>query len=400
MKKCLPSLLLLCCLLLNGNVLAEDRPPLRIAGGFPALEDEWNAAGISIDTPNYHWMTGVDLLQLDNAPDVYSTDSDDCDIQALKDVKLLADLTGSTVICEAVDRMWPDLQALLKDKEGRIVGVPQLVTTQPIYWRQEAWDAAGLSAEEVPHSYVELLDFAERWAARIETRPEKEVCFTDTRFFGGNAASSYTRWLMDILLDTWEMQAYEAGEAARFDTPEWIALLQRTKQVGERLHAAEPSQSKRESMMPLFWNVQGSMPDGWFNGGREEGYSHTVAFRITREQPVLMRANAWVYLVRADSPYADVLTGVLAGLLPSGKGAHAVEMYREGVKPGEYGRGSVERLTAGWIQDRKEYTGKLSFAPRRSAFLYEDAIASFCQGKLSAEKLAEQLCIPKNDPNQ
>ncbi|MDD3336571.1 MAG: ABC transporter substrate-binding protein [Eubacteriales bacterium] len=389
--------LVLC--LLAPSALAEGHPTVHVVGSF--YEEYWKESGIEIVGSNYQWIRGLALMQLDNPPDLYSTSSNDCNIQALKDAGVLADLSDSEVLQEAVSRMRPEIQELLTDDEGRLVVMAKDVVSNPVYWQQDAWDAAGLTQADVPQSYSELLDFAEMWAARIQKHPEKNVCFTDTRLFGGNASYCYVRWFMDMLINTWEMQAYEAGEPLNFNTPEFIALLERTRSVGKLLRKAEPSQKKRQQMLSLFWSQNGgSAIYGLYNGGREYGLSHALPFRITDDQPVLMRAYASVNMVHAGSESMDALIGYLERYIPSDKDVYSVELYKEGVTPGAYGTDFIERITAGWINDRNDYTGKFSFAPMRTFFLYEGSLMKFIKGELSAEKLAKKISEAKTDPNK
>lgn len=387
------------CLLLFASAFAESGTTVRIAGGF--FDEYWREKGIDVQTPDYHWKTCLALLKLDNAPDLYHASLENCDFQSLKNAGVLADLSGSERLMEAVSRMRPELQELVLDKEGRLVAMPLLMMSDPVYWRQEAFDAAGLTTADVPQSYTQLLDFAEDWAARVQARPESRVCFTDTGSFGGNASYAYTWWLTDMLVNAWEMQAYEAGQPLTFDTPEFVALLERTRKAGKLLYQAEPSQKQRQGMLSLFWNQHGgSGLEGLYNGGRDYGLSHTVPFRISDAQPALMRTHVSVNLVRADSPQTDAIIGYLERYVPSPDSVYSAELYRDGIAPGAYGKDFVERITAGWLKDRDEYAGTFSFAPRKAFFLYENALMKFFQGELSAEKLAQKISQPKEDPNR
>ena len=96
---------------------------VRISGGY--IEEYWTENGIQVSTPDYHEKTDAELLQCSNAPDVYSTNTRDCDLRALKDTGLLADLSESALLREAVGRMRPEIQALLIDEQGRICAVPR-----------------------------------------------------------------------------------------------------------------------------------------------------------------------------------------------------------------------------------------------------------------------------------
>ena len=201
MKKVMVLLLIL-SLLFSASAYAAERPTVRIQGSY--YEEYWKENGIKTSTPNYHWKTGLTLLRLDNAPDLYETYSTDCDIRALKDAGALADLSSSEILREAVSRMRPEIQELISDEAGHIYAMPKEAWSSPVYWHQEAFDEAGLTEADVPQSYTELLDFAERWAERVQNHPEKNVCFADT-FFAGNVSYCFTWWLTEILINTWEM---------------------------------------------------------------------------------------------------------------------------------------------------------------------------------------------------
>ena len=385
MKKTL-CLLLGLALCVPFFALAAGRT-VRISGGY--VEEYWTENGIRVSTPDYHGKTDAELLQLANPPDVYSTSTGDCDLRALKAAGLLADLSESTLLREAVGRMRPEIQSLLMDEEGHICAVPRYVMSEPIYWHQEAWDAARLTAEDVPQNYTELLDFAERWAKRVQEQPEKDVCFTDTRFFGGSAAYAYTRWLTDILISTWEMQAYEAGAPLDFDTTEFLALLKRTQQVSELLYEAEPNQRECSQRLSLFWNQNGNANDEErYNGGRDDGLSHTMPFRVTTDQPVLMRASVGITMVCAGSELTDAAIGYLERYLTPEHVKMSVEMYSEVAENASIYQGSI---SAGWLKDRNDYAGIFSFAPRRTSLLYEETLMAFFKGKLSAEELVQEF---------
>lgn len=78
-----------------------------------------------------------------------------------------------------------------------------------MYWRQDAWDAAGLTEADVPQSYTELLDFLEEWMEPANDQLRN-------RLYVADAQNNHTRWLLDMLINTWGMQQYSAGGNAEF----------------------------------------------------------------------------------------------------------------------------------------------------------------------------------------
>ena len=399
------TFLLMICILFSSTALAEDtRPPLRL-GGPTAETDYWEEHGIPTTHPYYGWDDYMTIVKSDNAPDLYSFHTDSDDFLAPKTAGLLADLSGSEIIRAWTDRLRPDIKKLVNTEDGKIVGLPGLdgiVTFLPMYWRQDAWDAAGLTKEDVPKSYTELLDFLEKWMERIKEKPETNIRVADTlASHKGEGKNSYVRWLLDMLINTWEMQQYVAGETQNFNTPEFIELLKRTQDVGLRLYAAEPIEKNRPSMLHLFENYSGGER---YNAGRDYGLSHTVPFRITSGQPELMRGTASISVVRADSPWLNEIIGRMEydlkdrNLNGMGNADLLVDVLPRIYNPKEVY--SPSTVTAGYLKDLDNYTGTVCFAPMRTFDMYEEALAKFYTGQLPAEELAAQISEPKRDPNK
>lgn len=233
---------------------------------------------------------------------------------------------------------------------------------------------------------------------RIQEKPEKNICVADTK---GTEKNGYVRWLLDMLINTWEMQQYDAGETLNFNTPEFVALLNRTQDIGMRLYEAEPGEKKRQNMLQLFENYSGGER---YNAGRDYGLSHTIPFRITRDQPELMRGKAGISVVRADSPWLNEIIGrmeyVLKDRALNGRGN--ADLLTD-VKPRTYNpedAASPNTVTAGYLTDLDNYTGTVCFAPMRTFDMYEGTLVKFWTGQLPAEKLAAQISEPKRDPNK
>ncbi len=65
----------------------------------------------------------------------------------------------------------PDIQSLVTAGDGKSSGLRNMRSVAAVL-AQDAWDAAGLTAADVPQSYTELLDFLEQWLTRIGETPE------------------------------------------------------------------------------------------------------------------------------------------------------------------------------------------------------------------------------------
>ncbi len=392
------NFLLVICILFSSAALAEDpRPPLRL-GGAVSVTDYWEEHGIPTDHVSYGWDDYMTIVKSGTAPDLYSFRTDSNDFFAPKNAGLLADLSGSEIIRAWTDRLRPDIRHLVTTGDGKIVGLAEFVILFPMYWRQDAWDAAGLTVEDVPKSYTELLDFLEKWMERIGKNPEKNICVADTPYSGKNR---YVRWLLDMLINSWEMQQYEAGETLNFNTPAFVALLERTQDIGLRLYKAESIGKESLNMLQLFENYNGGER---YNAGREYGLSHTVPFRITGGQPELMRGVAGISVVPADSQWLFEIMGRMENSLADRglNGGGNAELLTD-VQPRTYNPKdaySPATVTAGYLKDLDDYTGTVCFAPMRTFDMHEGALVKFWTGQLPAEELAAQISEPKRDPNE
>ncbi len=401
MKKTLALVLALLMLFSTaaGVALAEDREPLRETGSMIGAP-YWRKKGINfVEFCNYDiWAPCITWLEGKKPPDMAGIYTSDEDFQLLKGTGLLADLSSSELIRQYTARLRPELKALVTTEDGRILGVPTDSTAWPVYWCQEAWDAAGLTAEDVPQSYTELLTFLEKWVERIKAKPEKNVCVAAYASEGGGPAKyNYVYWLLSVLLESWEMQAFYAGEPLNFETPEFIELLKRTREVGIALYKVEPNGKKRAKMLKLF--------DRYHEGldGMEYGIAHTVPSRITADQPMLVRNSATIYMVREGSQWkAECITALEDRLLEDDRATILYADLYADILPGEYRfwNDDIGKVTAAYLKDFETYEGHIIFPVLRTSFQYERLIKKFKDGDMKAEKFAAQISKPKRDPNK
>lgn len=392
MNKIACMLLTIC--LLASSALADTRPPMRLmdvsSSAYWKQHPEINQKAMIYD---WH-IDPLTHLQSDNAPDLLLLRTYNDDFAAIRDAGVLADLSQSEAIRDAVSRMRPDAQALVTTEDGRILGLPILQMVLPFYWYQDAWDEAGLTADDVPQSYVDLLDFLDAWAERVAEQPEKNVCVTRTFLWsGGKEEYHYSKWLISTLTIDWVMQKQYAGEAVCFHTPEFIALAERTRNIGQKLYAAEPSEKKRQKMLQLFEN---DMEGGEHaNNGRDDGLSHTIPYRVTNDQPVLMKADMDICCVRADSLWLQEALDFMTYYKDEQPFFFRYALYTD-FKPGEYayedGGGSAI-ISKGWLEDFSAYDGTLVYThcTLLSNMAYGELLNAFFSGEISADELAVQM---------
>lgn len=181
-----------------------------------------------------------------------------------------------------------------------------------------------------------------------------------------------------------------------------MALLERTRSVGRRLDEAELGKTKKNDMMALFENYSGGER---YNAGRDYGLSHTLPFRITGDQPGLMRGIAMIHVVRANSPWLNELIRYMEYDLTEGSfrsGGGNADMLAD-VQPRTSDPNASDSrytVTAGYLADLERYTGTVCYAPMRTLDMYEGALTAFLADRLTAEELAVRMSEPKRDPNK
>ena len=309
----------------------------------------------------------------------------------------LEDLSDSRVISEAVDRMMPWIKEFVVTADGRIAAFPTLAYVRPIYWYQDAWDAAELRSEDVPRSYTGLLDFLDAWIKRIERTPEKNVCVSRlVRFNTGIEKLNYAAWLMEILLFSHEMQQRYAGEEVTFNTQEFITLAQRTREIGLALYEAEPRQTKRQEMMQLF---QSDLQGGEHaNNGRPYGMSHTIPLRITDEQPELSYVCVEAVFIRKGSAWLQEGIQMIEDMGSNVHWTRGLALYSD-FKVGDYpfDSGRMGYVDEGWLRDYRDYEGTFVAYPsvfnqKKNASSDKEALVlKFLKGDISAEEYAQRL---------
>lgn len=96
-----------------------------------------------------------DIFQLNVEYDSYIT---------LRDGGFCLDLSRDEKLVKAVDAMYPFIGELVK-KNGKLYGIPtDFYGYEGISYVEENWTEAGLSTEHLPTTYLEFLQFVEKWA--------------------------------------------------------------------------------------------------------------------------------------------------------------------------------------------------------------------------------------------
>lgn len=222
--------------------------------------------------------------------DVFSQSTRFGDPQLLMRKGYCADLSGSEIIRSHVERMRPVIAGQLM-QDGRIYGIPTSMQTDMFLCNEEVWLEAGYTAEDVPSTFPEFLDFLKAWADRKE---EDELSFNVLAYWDETLYNrySYAQWLVKKLLESHITQLQFAGEPLRFATEDMIALLEDAKATGLRIYETERIKTDASMGPPLFLVES----DAWGQAGQ-----WLISMRLREDQPELLPVILGVCCVRAGS---------------------------------------------------------------------------------------------------
>ena len=265
MKRIIALALVLCTgISLFTHACAENAPFRFVTNAMNLVEDWLEEHHPDIKYENLYdtadsWRTGgahtgrvLDAPQSEDSPDLLLLESSLCDFEKVLKSGLVEDLSGHQGIRAALSQMYEPFQSFVTGEDGGMYGVLYGVYGLGMHVIPAAWEAAGLNAADAPQSYEELLDFAGRWAERVEAGEVGDIRLNALRSCGYLMDDRrYTLWLTDLLLDIWIMRHQSAGEALVFNTPAFIALADRARETGRALVKAEksPEPPRFRSMM-------------------------------------------------------------------------------------------------------------------------------------------------------
>ena len=281
-------LTLLCC-----TALASS-PDLSVAGITDAsdaymriIEAHPDAKVTAISNPYYTSEMLINALLTGGFEyDIYTTITSAFNVPRLIEKGYCADLSDNEEIRALVDGMYAPIAAQVRQGDA-IYGLPINATINYLTYRPSAWTSAGLTEEDVPQTFNEFLDFLDRWMEDIQPELEEPYCVTSTFDETLYTKDSYTSFLVEMLIERYIMQCNYAGEPLRFNNPAFLMLLERCREVGQRLYELEPEPNVGTG---LFEKSTGMM-----------ALRQLIPLTITAEQPPLIRMNVNLLMVYTDT---------------------------------------------------------------------------------------------------
>lgn len=395
MKRAIALCLALCFLLVMAlPVHAEERPLRILIQGAEPFED-WlaeNAPDLALENLYAGSPTETQellrLLASDEGPDLLLIFAHECDLNQVLQSGLLEDLSDHEEICLGLEQMYQPFQDLVAGPQGEIYAVPYWAWGISMHAIPAAWEAAGLSTADMPQSFTELLDFAQRWVEMVQSGEVENIRLNT---LPSSSDHRYTLWLMELLQISWIIEKQAAGEAIEFNDPTFVDLAQRAREAGQAL--AEAEKLPGQSSLSLY-DQQLNSSQGY---GNNELYANAFPLRLETEDPVRVRGFGALFVVRKDSPYAELCKEFLGDLAHrTDSGRRNVTLYQD-LPQGQITSNQGEDgyvLTQTWLDSYRPewvYFACDPFLGTDKTIQHEACILEFADGEISAQELAAAL---------
>lgn len=214
------------------NVDPQYKPEraLVIGGGsYNDIVTRFTASnpGVPVTAPDESYYGDEELAKHmagPDAADVYFLYLNRYDVEKLREKGYLADLSGNQTILDAVNRMSPAVREQVV-WDGKLVALPCALTATGWAANFKAFEAIGLTEADVPTTWMEMLDFVDRWTGELQDE------YPDMQLLPGGRDIELKSDLFNQILQAQLLACQKNGQPVSFDTPAIRALLQKLEQI-------------------------------------------------------------------------------------------------------------------------------------------------------------------------
>ena len=249
------------------------------------LSTHWSFCGAFKKTTDF-----IDSLTAKKAKySVFQINTMYVDWEAGKSTGLMTDLSSSHVLSSFVDGMYPSLQSLAY-KDNQLVGIPCNLlpdSSSGISVVMENWNEAGFAIEDIPSSFVEFLDFLDKWCSYCEENSQMEYTILGAMMFHHYSATSYTSWLTSLYINQYFNQCIMFDEDIDFSLDSSINIINTIKDIGDRLYLFDPAPSAKKYLINTSWNLY--------------EIESSIPCRITTDYPMAIPVHAEILYIPSNT---------------------------------------------------------------------------------------------------
>ncbi|NLG25550.1 MAG: extracellular solute-binding protein [Clostridiales bacterium] len=293
--------------------------------------------GVPIRVDERYFVNAEELaraLSQPDAADLYRLSLSSYDLGALYDKGYIADLSGDQELAAAVARMTPAVRDAVTHN-GKVLALPFEMWGNTWGANLKAFEAIGLTPNDVPKTYMQLLDFIDRWER------EYRGDYPEMMLLPAGDQIELKTMLFSTILMAQIGRCSRDGVALTFDTPAMRALLTRLEQVdfsaypgyGESGGYGYSSDEMEKSLFSESYNLTA----GKTSMGMDADRYQMVPMLLTLdegEQPVIAADVSAIALSPAgrDNPQAIDFLRFYAGHMP---GRTRISLYTDENEPVE-----------------------------------------------------------------
>lgn len=189
---------------------ANSRPDVAVE----IAESKWDAQDIT-----------QEMINGTNAADVYSLSMSSGIFTALRDKGYCLDLSRNEALTAAVGAMYPHLTEQLY-RDGKLCAVPASISANVDFsYYPYVLEAMGLTEDDLPTTWLEMMDFIERWY--YDLAPEWE---DDFKLIEYGSYFSYES-MVSNLFSAQMLSCLGKGEMLSINHPDFLACLKRLEEI-------------------------------------------------------------------------------------------------------------------------------------------------------------------------
>ena len=294
------------------NVDPQYKPSaaLKISG----LEYEETVRKFSRDNPGFPLTASsnfntweLDKLAMriseDDAPDVFTVGMDSFKI--LYERGYLNDLSDATALTGAVQTMYPNIQEIVT-RDGALMGIPYYIDGNTFGYIPKSFTDIGLTVENVPTTYIEMIDLIDRW------HNEFSHAYPDMKLFPAGEDMRLRETLLTAILNSQVVLCQHSGEPITFDTPAMREVLARIDKIDYSSYKKSDSYGWGSDDKPLFADYVSVTPSKWReyfheNGPRlPEGLVTPMPIKLAADAPSLIPMFMNIIVVNPHTKNRDM----------------------------------------------------------------------------------------------
>lgn len=288
---------------------------IRVESAYEVMDilreycDEHPEVGIEMVQVDAYDAEGISRnMKSDAAADIYTMELSNGAFTILRDKGYAVDLSGNEKLMSVVSAMYPNLTSELL-REGHLYALPYSLRATGMGYYPSTLEKVGLTKEDMPTTYMELLDFIQLWYDEYFYDNENVPLLDNTYDIYDS--------LMGQIFNAQLLACEAQGKPVTFNTPSMQALLKRLVALKPVLDAMYPQENDGNGMIMLGGDGNSVLTDykeAMLNQLESDSdwFSVYMPIAIDEDTPAYINTYLSVLLVNPASKAKDAACELLA----------------------------------------------------------------------------------------